>query len=462
MRKSTRGFTLVEMLVVMVIIGILIAMLLPALNGAREQARRTNCSSNMRQIGLGVLGFESAHRTLPNSGECTDHVVTLSDGTLNPNLYHSVFCDSRNAPGGIVDTTWRFPKEFHIAPFAVILPYVERQDIYLQMDPSQSYRSDKNFGVTQQAIPIYLCPSDPWATQDTDPAHCGKGDYFFTAYTDICDNTNGETYTRNSASTPPSSQTLVSGSSQYGERMPNSTGRADCALSLPSAPMSAIIDGTSDTILAIEDAGRQPINPGMNVGYQCASRYPDDNCALGASANITGASTTGASGVSISNTADCLLAPAKDAYGGGPNTGGHVVTRWADPDAGGSGISGPPTLDPTSSEFYVSGLSTATNPFTHWVNQNAYPLSGPGGVQDTSGLTAGSPNGNGACPWTMNNCGLNDEPFSFHPGGCNAVMVDGSVHFFSESITPVAMRALCTRAEGASKLPADEAESLLR
>ena len=49
--------------------------------------------------------------------------------------------------------------------------------------------------------------------------------------------------------------------------------------------------------------------------------------------------------------------------------------------------------------------------------------------------------------WNFNNEGLNDEPFSFHSGGCNCVMVDGSVHFLSDSLEPVTLRYLVTRAE---------------
>ena len=63
-----RGFTLVELLVVIAIIGILVALLLPAVNSAREAARRTQCSNNLRQIALACLNHESAHRAFPAGG----------------------------------------------------------------------------------------------------------------------------------------------------------------------------------------------------------------------------------------------------------------------------------------------------------------------------------------------------------------------------------------------------------
>lgn len=62
------GFTIVELLVVVSVIGVLVSLLLPAVQSARESARRTQCQSHLKQLGLAALNFESAHRRFPSGG----------------------------------------------------------------------------------------------------------------------------------------------------------------------------------------------------------------------------------------------------------------------------------------------------------------------------------------------------------------------------------------------------------
>jgi prepilin-type N-terminal cleavage/methylation domain-containing protein/prepilin-type processing-associated H-X9-DG protein len=401
--RTGRGFTLVELLVVIAIIGVLIAMLLPAVQSAREAARRASCASNMRQVGLGILGYESAHKKLPSGGEGTRYANIATPGKAE-----TTFIDAR------VGTAWEFANEARLSPFTMILPFIERAQLFQTMDPSKSYRgSYKNILAAAQTIPIYICPTDPWAqtqyknpiftqtgnvsansdtaaTLDTGlegPMDFGKLDYFCTVYTDInADEGDATNY----------------GLRNTGYKTVNGTAttqfnRCDGALACPAAPISAITDGTSYTIFTIEDVGRN--HPSLL--YKTQSKYTADTSIM---------CTAGA--------ADASALAGLQA--GGANS---AVYRWADPDASGSGVSGPPN---------------ATVGYTHYINNNSSPMGGPTGGE-----------------WTNNNCGLNDEPFSFHPGGSNSVFADGSVHFLSETITPKIMRAMVSRAEGdeVAKIP---------
>ena len=118
--STRKAFTLVELLVVITIIGILISLLLPAVQSAREAARRLQCSNNLKQLGLAMHNYHSAHNVLP-------------------------FAASTWACGG-------WPK--------MTLPFIEQTGIATEWDEAKRYCDEPNISLCRLSIPTHICPSD--------------------------------------------------------------------------------------------------------------------------------------------------------------------------------------------------------------------------------------------------------------------------------------------------------------
>jgi len=129
--KSAAGFTLIELLVVIAIIGVLIALLLPAVQAAREAARRSQCVNNLKQMGLALHNYESSNGTFP-----------MGD----------MWADPRRG----CDPDW----EFLHAWMAYILPQIEQGADYNAVNFSLPYNTFANDTCYRVSLSVYFCPSD--------------------------------------------------------------------------------------------------------------------------------------------------------------------------------------------------------------------------------------------------------------------------------------------------------------
>jgi len=152
-RRIRGGFTLVELLVVIAIIGILVGLLLPAVQAAREAARRMQCGNNLKQIGLAFMNFESAYKKIPSGGFDGDPRLPGMQYDEAPGQYEGSTCCRAGHPNG-----WNH--------FFKILPFMEQNNVYnlarFEVAPLHGTRPadyDGEDTVARAIIPSYYCPS---------------------------------------------------------------------------------------------------------------------------------------------------------------------------------------------------------------------------------------------------------------------------------------------------------------
>lgn len=174
---SRRGFTLIELLVVIAIIAVLVAILLPAVQQAREAARRSTCTNNLKQVGLALHNYHDIHKTLPSGWIGVDGATRLP-----------------SAHEGGSGAGWAM----------MILPMMDQGALFGKFDPQLPISDAANASVARQFLPAYICPSDAASVQTWDIdeegspgtklATLARANYvgsFGTVEIDLCENAPG-------------------------------------------------------------------------------------------------------------------------------------------------------------------------------------------------------------------------------------------------------------------------------
>ena len=343
-KHSHGGFTLIEILVVIAIIGILVALLLPAVQMAREAARRMTCASNLKQFGLGLHNYHDVHFMFPAAG----------------------YPIKRPDQWGVIKGAW--------SPHVMILPYVGQSEIYdhinLIVPPwmgSSVWQGVQTTAILTQ-IDLFLCRSDTsrrrnmyWILNRRTPGcnyACSSGAlvYGFDHNTEF----------------------KVTSRSSYGGPFCGQRSVRDCD----------IIDGANKTVAVIETTkGKLDSLPTVRTHYVRDAVWNGCDVLDGCSPLVSGASESAFQ--SFAENAESMFASNTNVYGYQGcywhmercrETIGHTLL--------------PPNSESPDARVYVQGVSSST-------------------------------------PWDSRSM---HNARSYHAGGANALMLDGSVFFVTDSI----------------------------
>jgi prepilin-type N-terminal cleavage/methylation domain-containing protein/prepilin-type processing-associated H-X9-DG protein len=413
--RRRRGFTLIELLVVISIIGILVGLLLPAVQSAREAGRRTQCASNMRNVGLAILQYVNSKNTFPPAGEFCEDATTLTSltsGTIDPS--QSVI--NGFMPGGTARAT-AVPMYSWVVP---ILPYMEANDMFNQWtmfppgtsatgngavsyyDPTNYIAGQaSNFTIANTAIGVLKCPDDVSAQPNQGnlsyAVNGGFSLWHAIPYSLVGSQIDGgqtpQIMTWAPGTSPTNYLSTMGVCQKLGVMFLNSTFPQGIQIKIPwnvTSTLTSLADGASSTLLVSENTLAGVATPSAFTGGfegNWAAPQPTLSMFIGSSAVCASAAYSCTTGT---------LAPASVTSGAGTVSGDLDGAGWA----------------------FANKVGTFEN-----IN-----------FAQQAGLTI-----KGSFPFSN----------SGHPGGCNMMFCDGAVRFqtstmdgtvYSKLITPAGSR----------------------